>query len=160
MTDTDRVSVHRRIAAPADAIFAIVCDPNMHVEIDGSGMLQKAPDAKQLRAVGDTFEMDMDREPLGDFPLGKYKVLNTVTKLVPDQTLEWNVGGLGMGAFGHVYGYELVAVDDDETDVTHYCDWSGVAPEVREALTWPVVPLHMLEQSMENLDRIMGERRS
>ena len=28
--------------------------------------------------MGDTFEIAMDREPLGDVPMGKYKVLDTV----------------------------------------------------------------------------------
>lgn len=156
MTDEHRASVRRQIAAPPDDIFAVITDPNMHVEIDGSGMLISAPNAKPLRNVGDTFEMNMDREPLGDFPLGKYQVLNTVTKIEPAETLEWNVGGLGMGAFGHVYGYMLVAVGDNATEVTHYCDWSGIADEVREAITWPVVPVHMLEKTLENLVNTMS----
>src|SRR5262245_9074204 len=143
MTGTDRVSVHRRIAASPSAIFAVICDPNMHVEVDGSGMLVAAPDAQPLRQIGDTFAMDMDREPLGDIPLGKYKVLNTVTKIVPGAVLEWNVGGFGMEPLGHVYGYELAAVGGTATDVTHYCDWSGVPQEMREVVTFPVVPVHM-----------------
>jgi hypothetical protein len=155
MTDADRVTVNRRIAAPASDIFAVVCDPNMHVEIDGSGMLMAAPDAKPLREVGDTFEMNMDREPLGDFPLGKYQVLNTVTRITPDGLLEWNVGAKDVGAFGHVYGYELTAAGDGETDVTLYCDWSGIPDEMRQAVSWPVIPVHMLEKSLENLDAIM-----
>ncbi|MGH9027367.1 MAG: polyketide cyclase, partial [Acidimicrobiia bacterium] len=100
MTDENRVSVRCTITAAPDDIFAVITDPNMHVAIDGSGMLQSAPDAKPLVSVGDSFEMNMDREPLGDLPLGKYQVLNTVTKIERDETLEWNVGGLGMGAFG------------------------------------------------------------
>ena len=151
---TNRVTVQRRIAASPAEIFVVITDPNMHVEIDGSGMLMAAPDAKPLHDVGDTFEMDMDREALGDIPLGKYKVLNTVTKISPDALLEWNVGGFGRGPFGHVYGYELVAVDGG-TDVAHYCDWSGVPADVLEVVTFPVVPVHMLEQSLDNLDRIM-----
>ena len=49
----------------------------------------------------------MDREALGDLPLGKYTVLNTVTKITPDRLLEWNVGSAERGPVGHVYGYEL-----------------------------------------------------
>ena len=33
----------------------------MHVEIDGSGMLEAAPGSRRLEAPGDTFEMEMDR---------------------------------------------------------------------------------------------------
>ena len=157
MTDTERAAVRRRIAASPSDVFAVISDPSMHVQIDGSGMLMAAPDATTLQHVGDTFEMDMDREPLGDVPLGKYKVLNTVTRIDGDTLLEWNVGGLGREPFGHVYGYELVAVGDDATDVTLYYDWSGVPPEMLELVTFPVVPVHMLEQSLENLDRILTQ---
>ena len=81
---SDRVSATRRIAAPASKLFEIVSSPAGHVQIDGSGMLEAAPDAKPLTAVGDTFDMDMDRTPLGDIPnLTKYKVRNTVTQFVP-----------------------------------------------------------------------------
>ena len=80
----DRVSAMGRIAAPASKIFQIVSRPAGHVEVDGSGMLEAAPDDRQLTAVGETFDMDMDREPLGDIPeMGKYKVRNTVTQIIP-----------------------------------------------------------------------------
>jgi hypothetical protein len=147
------------MAAAPDVVFAVITDPRRHVDIDGSGMLVAAPDAHPLQVVGDTFDMDMDREPLGDLPMGKYKVRNTVTKLVADTTLEWNVGGVDQPPFGHVYGYELAAVDAESTDVTLYCDWTGVrASRIRDR--FPIVPVHMLEKSLDNLERIVtaGER--
>ena len=149
-----RVSVTRRIAAPAHDLFLIVSRPSGHVAIDGSGMLVAAPDDRALTAVGDTFDMDMDREPLGDLPMGKYKVRNTVTKLTPDSELEWNIGGIDMPPVGHVYGYTLAAVGD-ETDVTLYCDWSGAPDALKQAREWPIVPVHMLEKSMDNLERLV-----
>jgi uncharacterized protein YndB with AHSA1/START domain len=156
---TDRVSVSRRIDASAATVFSVITEPRQHVEIDGSGMLM-ATTNEQLRAVGDTFDMDMDREPLGDLPMGKYKVRNTVTKLEPDVALEWNVGGVDQPPFGHVYGYELLAAGPSATDVTLYCDWTGVrASSIRDR--FPIVPVHMLEKSLDNLQRIVagnGER--
>lgn len=158
MTDA-RVSVSRRIQASTATVFGLITDPNKHVEIDGSGMLMATAD-EQLRAVGDTFDMDMDREPLGDLPMGKYKVRNTVTAFVQDSVLEWNVGGVDQPPFGHVYGYELQAAGPELTDVTLYCDWTGVrASSVRDR--FPIVPVHMLEKSLDNLQRIAatsGER--
>jgi hypothetical protein len=152
VNDTERVTVTRRIAAPANEIFLIITDPNMHVEIDGSGMLEAAPDATPLQQVGDEFAMKMDREPLGDIPLGKYEVMNRVTKIETDGLLEWNVGGVGMDPLGHVYGFSLEVISDGETEVVHYCDWSGIPDEMREVLTFPVVPQHMLEKTLANLD--------
>ena len=151
---TDRISATRRIKAPAADIFAIVSDPNGQVAIDGSHMLVTAPDAKPLRAVGDSFVMDMDREALGDLPLGQYSVLNIVTKIEPDALLEWNVGSAERGPLGHVYGYELVAVSDDETDVTSYCDWTHISDAIRERVKFPIVPKMALITTLEKLDRI------
>ena len=61
--------------------------------IDGSGMLEAAPDAQPLTAVGDTFDIDMDRTPLNDIPgLVKYSVRNTVTQIEPGRLVEWTIG--------------------------------------------------------------------
>jgi hypothetical protein len=153
----ERVSVTRRIAAPASAIYAVVCDPAGHVRIDGSGMLEAAPDARPVGAVGDTFDMDMDRAPLNDVPgLGKYRVRNTVTRLEPDRLVEWTVGAVDKPPLGHVYGWQLDPVDAEHTDVTNYCDWTDIVDALRASgRTWPIVPVSMLEQSVANLERIV-----
>jgi hypothetical protein len=151
----DRVSATRRIAAPAGKLFEIVSSPSGQVAIDGSGMLDAAPDDRPLTKVGETFDMDMDREPLGDIPnLKKYQVRNTVTQIVPDYLVEWTIGFEDNPPFGHVYGWLLEPVGDTETDVTNYCDWSNASEEMRSGVTWPVVPVAMLEKSVENLDRM------
>jgi hypothetical protein len=152
---TDRVSATRRIAAPASKLFQIVSSPSGQVAIDGSGMLDAAPDDRPLTTVGETFDMDMDREPLGDIPnLTKYQVRNTVTQLIPDRLVEWTIGFGDLPPFGHVYGWLLDPVADAATDVTNYCDWSNASEDMRSGVTWPVVPVTMLEKSIENLDRI------
>ena len=155
----DRVSASRRIAAPASVIFGIITDPSGQVAIDGSHMLVTAPDAQRLAAVGDSFVMDMDRDALGDLPLGHYSVLNIVTKIEPDALLEWNVGSAERGPLGHVYGYELTAAGDTETDVTSYCDWSGVSAAVRERVKFPIVPKMALITTLEKLDRLASGTR-
>ena len=156
----DRVSVSRRIDASREDIFRVISSPGGHVDIDGSGMLVAPVDAMPMTAVGDFFDMDMDREPLGDLPMGKYRVRNTVTRFVPDSAFEWNVGGVDQPPFGHVYGYELTEAGPGQTDVTLYCDWTGVrASSIRDR--FPIVPVHMLEKSLDNLQRVVaasGER--
>lgn len=158
MADDERVSLTRTVPGPPSAVFRVITEPAMHVELDGSGMLLLAPDAKTLTAVGDTFDINMDREPLGDIPLGKYTVRNTVTRFVHDAELEWNVGGVDTPPFGHVYGYTLEAAGD-ETTITHYVDWTGVPDQLKEGMTWPVVPVSMLERSMDNLAAIVAAAR-
>lgn len=155
MAEEERISATRRIPAPAAAIFAIVTDPAGQVAIDGSHMLVAAPGAARLTAVGDAFAMDMDREALGDLPLGKYQVLNTVTKFEQDRLLEWNVGSAERGPLGHVYGYVLEPVDDGATDVTSYCDWSGISDALRQRIAhWPIVPKMALITTLEKLDAL------
>ena len=153
--DEERISATRRIPAPAGTIFAIITDPAGQVAIDGSHMLVAAPGAARLGAVGDSFTIDMDREALGDMPLGKYQVLNTVTKIEPDRLLEWNVGSAERGPVGHVYGYELEPDGDDATVVTSYCDWSGISDALRERIPrWPIVPKMALITTLEKLDAL------
>jgi len=152
----NRLAVSRRVhAAPSD-VFGVVTDPHMQVEIDGSGMLVAAPDSYRLERVGDTFEMDMDREPLGDVPMGRYTVLNTVTRIIPDALLEWSVGDAERGAFGHVYGWEITAVGNGETDITNYCDWNGIPEQYRDR--FPIVPVSMMEKSVDNLAALVSHR--
>ena len=71
---TERIETQRTIGAAAPDIFAVLCDPQGHVAIDSSGMLQDA-EGDLVRGVGDQFVVHMDRESLNDFPqLGKYDV--------------------------------------------------------------------------------------
>ena len=155
MPGVNRVSASQIVEAKPAEIYRIVTDPSMHVKIDGSGMLQATPNAKRLVAVGDTFEMDMDRTPLGDVPLGRYKVLNTVTKIVPDAAIEWNVRAIGRDPSGNVYGWEITPVDEISTKVTNYSDWSAVSDERKER--FPVVPVEMLAKSVENIAKLLAQ---
>ncbi|MGD9957871.1 polyketide cyclase [Nocardioides sp.] len=151
LPDSQRLSVTRDVAAPAPRIFALLCDPQGHVQLDGSGMLV-ATGADRLTAVGDTFVVDMDREPLGDLPWGRYAVRNTVTQYVPDELLEWDVASMDHHKpLGHVYGYALERRGDDLTRVTSYCDWSRLNPKLRDRMTFPIVPAAMMERTLDNL---------
>jgi hypothetical protein len=156
--ESERILASRRIPASASDVFRFITDPREQVRIDGSGMLVAAPDARRLVAVGDSFEMDMDREPLGDVPLGKYRVVNTVTRIIVDKQLEWNVAWPGSPPFGHVYGYLLDAVGSSETQVSSYCDWSAISEEWRGHIRFPVVPMWMLEISLEKLEQVLEAR--
>jgi hypothetical protein len=156
VSSEERIAASRTVAATPAEVFAIVTDPAMHVEIDGSGMLEATDGAPPVTAPGDTFTLDMDREPLGDQPMGKYQSVNTVTRIVPDTLVEWNVGLPGKGPFGHVYGWEIAAVGPGETVVTNYCEWPDVPDFAREH--FPIVPLAMLEKSVDNLAALLAQR--
>lgn len=152
---SDRVAATGRIAAPAHEVWRIVADPAHHVEIDGSGMLRAAVSAGLLTAAGQSFDMDMDRRPLGDIPgMAEYRVRCTVTRLVPGRLLEWAVRAAGKPPSGHVYGWQIEPAGDAACVVTNYCDWTNINGQLRAKFSWPVVPVGRLEQSVANLNRL------
>ena len=156
MSEPTRMTVTRVIPASAEVIFALVTLPSGHVAMDGSGMLLAAPDDTPLTKVGDSFVINMDREPLGDVPnMGKYDVLNTVPAIEPNRLLEWSVGTVGRPAFGHFYGIALTPISDSETSVANYVDWSGIPDKYRDRVTFPVVPQHMMEASLVRLEEAL-----
>lgn len=148
---TERIEVQRTIAAPAADIFAVLSDPQGHVAIDASGMLQDA-EGDPVAAVGDTFVVHMDREALNDFPLGRYDVTVTIREFDKDRLIAWTILGQIRPQIGHVYGYRLEPVADG-TLVTSFYDWSDIDPHWREADIFPVISEGALRATLGILDR-------
>lgn len=151
---TDRIEIQRTIAAPAADIFAVLCDPQGHVAIDASGMLQDA-EGEPVTGVGDSFVVHMDREALNDFPdFGKYDVTVSIKSFEPDRLISWTVLGKIRPQIGHVYGYQLQPIDDaGVTLVTSFYDWSEIDQSWRDAGIFPVVPEGALRATLGILDR-------
>jgi hypothetical protein len=148
---TERIEVQRTIPAPAADIFAVLCDPQGHVAIDASGMLQDA-DGDPASAVGDSFVVHMDRESLNDFPLGKYDVTVTIREFDKDRLIAWTVLGQIKPDIGHIYGYRLDPVDDG-TLVTSFYDWSDIGQHWRDANIFPIVSELALRATLGILER-------
>ena len=148
---TERIEVQRTIAAPATDIFALLCDPQGHVAIDSSGMLQDA-DGDPAKAVGDTFVIHMDRESLNDFPLGKYDVTVEIREFDKDRLIAWTVLGQLKPNIGHIYGYRLEPTDGG-TLVTSFYDWSGIDQHWRDANIFPIISELALRATLGILDR-------
>jgi uncharacterized protein YndB with AHSA1/START domain len=147
----ERFEVQRQIVAPPAAIFAVLTDPRGHVAIDSSGMLQSA-DGDPVRAAGDTFVVHMDREALGDLPMGKYDVTVIITRLEPDTEIEWTISGTIQPPIKHLYGYRLEPRDDG-TLVTSYYDWSQIEDHYRGHGIFPVIPEAALRATLGILAR-------
>jgi hypothetical protein len=149
---TDRIEVARTISAPAADIFKVLCDPQGHVAIDASGMLQDA-DGNPVTASGDEFVVHMDRESLNDFPqLGKYDVTVVIRDFEKDRLISWTILGQLEPQIGHVYGYRLEPTDDG-TVVTSFYDWSDIDPKWREANIFPIISEGALRATLGILDR-------
>jgi hypothetical protein len=148
---TDRIEVQRTIPAPAADIFAVLADPQGHVAIDASGMLQDAT-GDPVRQLGDHFVVHMDREALNDYPLGRYDVTVHIVEFEPDRLIAWTIHGQIKPQIGHVYGYRLEPAETG-TLVTSFYDWTDIDPKWREAAIFPVIPESALRATLGILDR-------
>jgi len=147
-----RLEARRVIPAPAHEVFAVLCDPDGHVAIDSSGMLQSA-DGPQVTAVDDRFVVHMDRESLGDFDLGHYDVTVIITRFEADVEIAWTIDGQIKPPIGHTYGYRLTPVDGSATEVVSYYDWSDAHPKWRDSGILPVLDASALKATLGILER-------
>jgi hypothetical protein len=150
---TERIEVQRTIEADPATIFAVLRDPQGHVAIDSSGMLQSA-EGEPVTKVGDSFVVHMDRESLNDFPeLGRYDVTVSITAFEPDREIAWKVLGRLRPQIGHIYGYRLEPATEGGTLVTSYYDWSDIHPDWRTAGIFPVMSEGALRATLGILAR-------
>ena len=148
---SERFEVRRTIMANPAKIFALLCDPNGHVLIDSSGMLQSAQ-GDPVRQAGDEFVVHMDREALNDLPMGKYDVTVIITAFEQDAAIEWTISGTIQPPIKHLYGYRLQPTDAG-TVVTSYYDWSQIEQRYREREIFPIIPEAALRATLGILAR-------
>jgi hypothetical protein len=96
----------------------------------------------------------MDREALGDRPMGRYDVTVIITRFERDALLEWTISGTVQPPIGHLYGYRLEA-GETGTLVTSYYDWSQILAQYRdsESVSFPIIPEAALRASLGILAR-------
>lgn len=134
-------------AASASALFAVLCDPRRHVEVDGSGMLQADVDAHPVTGVGEMFTMEMHYPSLGD-----YRTENHVVEFEPDRAIAWTTTRAGAKPAGVIWRWQLTPIAERRTDVVHTYDWSAVTdPAVLARVTFPRVSGEELRQSVHRL---------
>jgi hypothetical protein len=151
---TERIEIERTIPAPAPDIFRLLCDPQGHVAIDSTGMLQDA-DGDPVGAAGDSFVVHMDRAALNDYPqLGRYDVTVEIKDFDRDRLISWTVLGQLRPQIGHIYGFQLAPTTDAAaTVVTSFYDWSTIDPKWRDAGIFPVISEGALRATLGILDR-------
>ena len=134
MTDAnqnDQNQVIRDIDAPAKEIFDLLSNPERHPETDGSGMVVSADKAERIKAVGDTFTMNMTKED------GDYQTANEVFAFQQDRIIGWkNVENTTAGVrVGAKWLYELSPEDEGHTKVTLTYDRSDIESDKVRALS-------------------------
>jgi carbon monoxide dehydrogenase subunit G len=147
----ERIETTRRIDATPAQVFALLCDPQGHVAIDASGMLQDA-EGDPVSAVGDSFVVHMDRESLGDIDWGEYDVTISISRYEQDREIAWDVLGRLRPQIGHFYCYRLEP-DEEATLVTSYYDWSQIHDDYRGKVDFPIISESSLKATLGILDR-------
>jgi hypothetical protein len=151
---SERVELRRMIPFDAARIFSVLRDPEGHVTIDSTGMLQSST-GEPASKVGDEFVIHMDRESLNDYPMGKYDVTVVITRYEQDRAIAWTIIGQIKPQIGHVYGYELEPVEGG-TMVTSYYDWSNIDPVWKEAGIFPVISETAVRATLGILERTLA----
>lgn len=156
---TERLEVQRTIPASAEKIFALLCDPDGHVQIDATGMLMGS-EGEFVTHAGATFLVHMDREALNDVPLGQYSVSIRITTYEQDREIAWTIEHpLIDPPMGYVYGYRLDPIDSS-TLVTSYYDWSNAHDIHKARINFPVIPEASLRATLGILARTVVRQNS
>jgi uncharacterized protein YndB with AHSA1/START domain len=159
-TDRDgKVTVTRRMDAPAPEVFARLADPAQHPNFDGSGMVRDGTGNGTVSAVGDVFTMKMHNDEMGH-----YEMRNHVVEYELNRRLVWEPemsaasraedrADIGIRA-GHRWGYELVADGSDVTVVTEIFECTEAPEQLRAAIGDGERWLESMTISLERLDQL------
>ena len=141
------------IDATPQAVFAVLADPTLHPQIDGTGWVRQALDGAKLTDAGQIFRMAMYHE---NHPDKDYRMANRVEVVEPPRTIAWQpgqesaeTGHIGFG--GWTWRYDLEPTAASQTAVTLTYDWSAATAEVREFIEFPPFGKDHLEHSLEHL---------
>lgn len=159
MEKLERFEVSREVMASPAQVFGLLCDPEGHVAIDSSGMLQAAS-GEAVRGAGDSFLVHMDREALGDLPLGRYDVTVVITRFEPDTLIEWTPTSPTLDPpVNHRFGYRLQP-SANGTHLTSYYDWSQIHEHYRAAGIFPTLQESALRATLGILARTVEQNPS
>lgn len=137
-----QVSVSRVIAAPPEAIFAVIADASRHADFDGSGTVKGAVGEPEPLTLGSSFGMSMKMGV-------PYRIKNVVVEYEQDRLIAWRHLGR------HRWRYELEPVDGG-TKVTETFDWStAVVPKAIELMGYPEKHPKDMEKTLERLDALV-----
>ncbi|WP_277454565.1 SRPBCC family protein [Janibacter sp. DB-40] len=149
MEESKVASATAVVEAPADVVFEQIADPANQPAWDGNDNLARAAPGQRVRAVGDVFSMvlikdDMVRE-------------NHVVEFEEGRLIAWRPAEPGAQPFGHLWRWELRALEDGRTEVTHTYDWSQLTDERRLPRARRTTS-ERLRASIERLAQLCTER--
>jgi uncharacterized protein YndB with AHSA1/START domain len=154
MTDNrDTESAERVIAAPPEAIFALLADPSRHHEIDGSGTVHEEKKGTHELKLGDQFSMAMKQGV-------PYSTTNTVIDFEANRRIAWHTCSpnlMGKLFGGPVWRYELEPVEGG-TRVTESWDVSTTKLSKPLLRSGPARKhtRKSIEKTLENIEKLLA----
>jgi uncharacterized protein YndB with AHSA1/START domain len=138
------VSATRAISASAEQIFELIAEPSSQPRWDGNNNLAEAAPGQRVRRVGDVFKMTLTNGAVRE---------NHVVEFIENSKIAWEPAEPGKRPPGHVWRWELQAINSTLTNVTHTYDWTALTDRVRLEKARSTTP-EMLRESMDNLARL------
>ena len=86
---TERVTASTTIGAAPEAVFAVLADPSVHADIDGTGWVRGSLEGDRITAVGQVFRMAMYHP---NHPDKDYKIANLVEVFDEPRAIAWKPG--------------------------------------------------------------------
>ena len=103
------------VAAPASRVFDLIADPAWQPAWDGNDNLTEAADGQRIRGVGDVFTMTLTKGSIRE---------NHVVEFAEGRRVAWCPAEPGQEPPGHLWRWEVEAVDATHARVTHTYDWT------------------------------------
>lgn len=115
MNEQQIVSARGVIEAPAARVFELIADSAQQPEWDGNENLTSAEPGQRVCSVGDVFLMTLTNGQTRE---------NHVVEFAEGQLIAWKPSPIGESQPGHLWRWELRALDAARTEVTHTYDWT------------------------------------
>jgi uncharacterized protein YndB with AHSA1/START domain len=148
MTSSDQVprvvSAGREIAASPEKIFELIADPNQQPDWDGNDNLAETVAGRRIHARGEVFTMRLTTGAIRE---------NHVVEFEEGRRIAWKPAEPGQEPPGHLWRWELEALDSSRTHVTHTYDWTHLADSNRFARARATTP-DRLQASLDQLAAI------
>ncbi|MEL4506219.1 SRPBCC family protein [Luteococcus sp. H138] len=154
MTEITKTTASREIAAAPQDIFDLLSNPMRHAETDPAGSVISTDKGERLKAVGDTFRMNMVK---GDG--SEYQTDNEVFAFVDGRVIGWqNKRNVTKDVeVGSKWLYELEPVDAGTTKLTLTYDPSEITdPQIQAMAKEKFAVESQLEDSLAKIAEVLA----
>ncbi len=144
MADTDPegiVSATRAVSASAERIFGLIAEPSSQPSWDGNNNLASSAPGQRVHGVGDVFKTTLTNGAVRE---------NHVVEFIEGTKIAWRPAEPGKQPPGHLWRWELSAINATLTTVTHTYDFTALTDPKRLEKARSTTP-EMLRESMDKL---------